>query len=66
MLTGQKLALSDVAMAKRHLEGAVRMVKLNGGPQTLGLDGFIGRLMSNLVCKFEGDIFNPEALPVPR
>jgi hypothetical protein len=53
------LAVSDVAMAKRHFEGAVKMVKLNGGPQTLGLDGFIDSIMSNLARKFEGDIFNP-------
>jgi hypothetical protein len=32
------------------------MVKVNGGPQTLGLDGFIDRMMSKLVSKFENDI----------
>ena len=40
-------------MAKRHLDGAIKMVDLNGGPETLGLDGFINRCISNLVTKFE-------------
>jgi hypothetical protein len=45
--------MKDTVMAKRHLDGALRMVDLNGGPQTLGLDGFIHRALSNLVQKFE-------------
>jgi hypothetical protein len=53
-----KLAISDVTMAKRHFEGAVRMVDLNGGPQTLGLNGSIGRIMSTLARKFEGDMLH--------
>jgi uncharacterized membrane protein len=40
-------------MAKGHLDGAIRMVDLNGGPQTLGMDGFINRIISNLSQKFE-------------
>lgn len=38
-------------MYSQHIKAAVRMVDLNGGPQTLGLDGYIEHLLSNLCCK---------------
>ena len=51
--------VSDVAMSRQHVEGAVKMVKLNGGPQTLGLDGFLQHLISNLLRKFVGGVIRP-------
>ncbi|KAF2650307.1 hypothetical protein K491DRAFT_667425 [Lophiostoma macrostomum CBS 122681] len=53
MLVYDELTISDTVMAKGHLDGAIRMVDLNGGPQTLGMDGFINRIISNLSQKFE-------------
>lgn len=53
------MAVYDVVMSRRHVEGAVRMVKLNGGPQTLGLDGFLEHLISNLLRKLVGDVVRP-------
>jgi len=38
-------------MYKHHIEAAVSMVDLNGGPQTLGLNGLMGHLISNLCAK---------------
>lgn len=42
------------------------MVKLNGGPQTLGLDGFLERIMSNLLHKQAGAIATPTGGAVVR
>lgn len=36
---------------KRHVEGAVKMVALKGGPHTLGMDGLVERLLFNLLAK---------------
>ena len=33
-------------MTKRHVEGAVKMVELKGGPQTLGMNGFLAMLLA--------------------
>jgi hypothetical protein len=41
---------------RNHVEGAVRMVRLKGGAQTLGLDGFIERLLFNLLVKVNNEI----------
>lgn len=41
--------MGDAEMARKHVEGAVKMVELNGGPQTLGLQGYLQLLLS----KFE-------------
>jgi hypothetical protein len=30
-----------MATARRHVQGAASMVDVNGGPQNLGLDGFL-------------------------
>ena len=38
-------------MLKRHVDGAVKMVGLRGGPQTLGLEGLLEHLLSNLLAK---------------
>jgi len=35
-----------MAMTKRHVEGAARIVELKGGPQTLGMDGFLAILFA--------------------
>ncbi|KIW23930.1 uncharacterized protein PV07_09677 [Cladophialophora immunda] len=51
MLAYDELAASNIHMYRHHVKAAVRMVDLNGGPQTLGLDGFIEHLISNLCCK---------------
>lgn len=47
-------------MSKRHIDGAVRMVTLNGGPKTLGLNGFLEHLLSNLLSKFSGSLRSTE------
>lgn len=44
-----QLSLGDVDMTRNHVKGAVKMVELNGGPQTLGLDGFLEHLLSTFV-----------------
>jgi hypothetical protein len=41
-------------MLKCHVDGAVKMVGLKGGPQTLGLDGLLEQLLSNLLAKVVG------------
>ena len=38
-------------MARRHVNGALKMAELNGGDQTLGLDGFLAYLLSKLQLK---------------
>lgn len=38
-------------MLKHHVDGAVKMVGLRGGPQMLGLDGLLEHLLSNLQAK---------------
>ncbi|KAJ5976928.1 hypothetical protein N7501_000270 [Penicillium viridicatum] len=44
-----ELALGDFAMARNHIWGATRMVAVNGGPETLGLDGFLELLFRKFV-----------------
>ncbi len=39
----------DVAMARHHVKGAASMVDLNGGPKTLGLDGFLEIVLEKYV-----------------
>lgn len=39
-------------MSKRHMLGAIKMVELNGGSQTLGLNG----VLEHLFHKFVSDI----------
>ncbi len=41
-----------MAMSKHHVRGALKMVELNGGPQTLGLDGFL----KMVVQKYAGQV----------
>ena len=43
-------------MLKCHIDGAVRMVVLKGGPKTLGLDGLLEHLLSNLLSKIVGKV----------
>ncbi|KAM7196911.1 hypothetical protein V8F20_006878 [Naviculisporaceae sp. PSN 640] len=40
-LAFDEVLLGDPAMTKRHVQGAIKMVELNGGWNTLGLDGFM-------------------------
>ncbi|KAJ5808552.1 hypothetical protein N7474_009821 [Penicillium riverlandense] len=56
MLAYDELFINDEAMLKRHVDGAVRMVGLKGGPQTLGLDGLLEHLLSNLLSKVVGKV----------
>ncbi|KAL4819936.1 hypothetical protein BDW67DRAFT_173201 [Aspergillus spinulosporus] len=56
MLAYDELWARDEMTMKNHVEGAVRMVRLKGGPQTLGLDGFIERLLFNLLAKVNNEI----------
>ena len=43
-------------MLKHHVEGAVQMVELKGGPFTLGLEGLLEHLLSNLLAKVVGEL----------
>ncbi|KAJ5266845.1 hypothetical protein N7478_009653 [Penicillium angulare] len=54
MLAYDELFIHNETMLKRHVDGAVKMVGLNGGPQTLGLDGLLEHLLSNLLAKVVG------------
>lgn len=40
-LAFDELLLNDPAMTRSHIQGAIKMVELNGGWNTLGLDGFM-------------------------
>lgn len=42
-------------MLKHHVDGAVQMVTLKGGPHTLGLEGLLEYLLSNLLSKTRGE-----------
>ena len=44
--------LGDLATSRHHVRGMIQMVEHNGGPQTLGSNGFLERL----VYKFAGYI----------
>ncbi|CAJ2502367.1 Uu.00g097610.m01.CDS01 [Anthostomella pinea] len=63
MLAYDELTVYDAAMARNHLAGAVKMVQLNGGYQTLGLDGFLEKLICSLLLKFSGGTHTPPRLP---
>jgi len=52
LLAYDELRLGDIPTSRRHLRGLIQMVEHNGGPQTLGSNGFLERL----VCKFVGDV----------
>ncbi|KAL4978828.1 hypothetical protein BDW66DRAFT_4996 [Aspergillus desertorum] len=56
MLAYDELWARDEATMRNHVEGAVKMVTLRGGPQTLGLDGFIERLLFSLLAKVNMEI----------
>ena len=47
-----QFTLGDMAMSRRHVQGAVQMVECNGGRQTLGLNGFLEMLLH----KYEGEV----------
>jgi hypothetical protein len=48
-----QLFVHDNIRLKHHVDGAVRMVELNGGPGTLGVNGLLEQLLRNLLDKFE-------------
>ncbi|KAI3574087.1 hypothetical protein IWW34DRAFT_753417 [Fusarium oxysporum f. sp. albedinis] len=41
-----ELSNGDLAMSRHHVHGALRMVDLNGGPHTLGLEGFLELILT--------------------
>ena len=56
-------------MARHHVKGAASMVDLNGGPKTLGLDGFleivldkyveqVGLTLSTVISHGDNRLFN--------
>ncbi|KAL4866201.1 hypothetical protein BDV12DRAFT_173266 [Aspergillus spectabilis] len=53
MLAYDEVWVNDEESLKRHVEGALKMVSLKGGPHTLGLDGLVERLLFNLVAKVD-------------
>ncbi|RAH78861.1 hypothetical protein BO86DRAFT_421239 [Aspergillus japonicus CBS 114.51] len=56
MLAYDELYVRDATMLKHHIDGAVKMVALKGGPQTLGLEGLLEHFLSNLIAKMRGDL----------
>ncbi|KAJ5484083.1 C6 finger domain protein [Penicillium diatomitis] len=56
MLAYDELFTRDLKMLKHHTEGALQMVKLKGGPDTLGLDGLLKDMLSKLVAKGSGEV----------
>ncbi|KAK4443052.1 hypothetical protein QBC34DRAFT_311750 [Podospora aff. communis PSN243] len=44
--------MGNADMAKQHVEGAVRMVELQGGPRTLGMNG----LLAMMLAKYTEDV----------
>ncbi|ETI21035.1 hypothetical protein G647_07378 [Cladophialophora carrionii CBS 160.54] len=45
ILALDEITTGDMAMARNHVRGAASMVVLNGGPQTLGLGGFLEMIL---------------------
>ncbi|RAH44600.1 uncharacterized protein BO95DRAFT_454120 [Aspergillus brunneoviolaceus CBS 621.78] len=56
MLAYDELYIRNTVMLKHHIDGAVKMVALKGGPQTLGLEGLLEHFLSNLITKMRGDL----------
>ncbi|KAL4926199.1 uncharacterized protein BDV17DRAFT_160110 [Aspergillus undulatus] len=56
MMAYDELWTRDATTMERHINGAVQMVTLKGGLHTLGLDGFIERLLFNLIAKINKDV----------
>ncbi|KAJ5570232.1 uncharacterized protein N7459_009662 [Penicillium hispanicum] len=56
MLAYDELFVRDTIMLERHVSGAVKMVQTKGGIQTLGLDGLLEHLLSNLLAKVRGHV----------
>ncbi|KAL2866072.1 uncharacterized protein BJX67DRAFT_147816 [Aspergillus lucknowensis] len=56
MLAYDEIFIQDRTMLRHHAEGAVQMVALKGGPQMLGLNGLLARLLSNLLRKVSMEV----------
>ncbi|KAL4967087.1 uncharacterized protein BDV14DRAFT_31949 [Aspergillus stella-maris] len=56
MMAYDELWTHDNASLEFHINAASEMVTWRGGPQSLGLDGFIERLLFNLIMKINRDI----------
>ncbi|KAL3458858.1 hypothetical protein BJX64DRAFT_291765 [Aspergillus heterothallicus] len=63
MLAYDELFVHDKTMLKHHVDGAVQMVNLKGGPQTLGLGGLMALLLSNLLTKVILEVGIPVHVP---
>ncbi|KAL7916806.1 hypothetical protein GGI35DRAFT_434032 [Trichoderma velutinum] len=46
VLALDEISLGDLETSRRHMQGALKMVELNGGPQTLGLNGFLEMVLN--------------------
>ncbi|KAH8898423.1 hypothetical protein GQ53DRAFT_837332 [Thozetella sp. PMI_491] len=44
LLATDEMRLGDIPTTRSHVRGAIKMLELNGGPQSLGLDGFLASL----------------------
>lgn len=42
------MVLGDMVLSKSHAQGALQIVEHNGGPQTLGMNGFLESLFYKL------------------
>ncbi|KAF3057602.1 hypothetical protein CFAM422_012392 [Trichoderma lentiforme] len=45
------ISLGDLETSRRHMQGAIKMVELNGGPQTLGLNGFLAMVLNKFTSQ---------------
>jgi hypothetical protein len=52
MILNFQLQIGDLPTFKSHVRGLVQMVEHNGGPKTLGSNGFL----EHLVGKFVGEV----------
>ncbi|KAK4062015.1 transcriptional regulator family: Fungal Specific TF [Trichoderma aggressivum f. europaeum] len=46
VLALDEISLGDLETSRRHMQGSLKMVELNGGPQTLGLNGFLEMVLN--------------------
>ncbi|PKK51777.1 hypothetical protein CI102_3149 [Trichoderma harzianum] len=51
VLALDEISLGDLETSRRHMQGAIKMVELNGGPRTLGLNGFLEMVLNKFTSQ---------------
>ncbi|KAE9376189.1 hypothetical protein N431DRAFT_556396 [Stipitochalara longipes BDJ] len=49
MLAFDEFSIGNLAISRQHVHGAIKMVEHNGGPKTLGLNGFLERALWKII-----------------